>query len=102
MLGYWRFSGAWKRVTFSGMENQPDRKSLLDAYRVPGFRARSRVDGIGGDPPVFVITLDRRSKKRCAAPAANLVAAFTTTAGVGRAILAAEDARFISTSRWPA
>jgi len=53
MLGYWRFSGAWKRVTFSGMENQPDRKSLLDAYRVPGFRARSRVDGIGGDPPVF-------------------------------------------------
>jgi hypothetical protein len=97
MLGYWRFSGAWKRVTFSGMENQPDRKSLLDAYRVPGFRARARV--AGGDLPVFVITLDRRSKKRCAAPAANLVAAFTTTAGVGRAILAAEDARFISTSR---
>jgi len=45
MLDYLRFSGVWKCVTFSGMENQPDRKSLLDAYRVPGFRARSRVDG---------------------------------------------------------
>jgi hypothetical protein len=81
------------------MGKQPDQKSLLDAYRVPGFRARARVDGIGGDLPVFVITLDRRSKKRCAAPAANLVAAFTTADGVGRAILATEGARFISTSR---
>lgn len=52
MLGYLRFSEAWKRVTFSGMENQPDRKSLLDAYRVPGFRARARV--AGGDLRVFV------------------------------------------------
>jgi hypothetical protein len=82
------------------MEKQPDKKSLLDAYRVPGFRARARV--AGGDLPVFVITLDRRSKKRCAVHAASPVAAFTTTAGVGRAISVAEDERFISTSRWPA
>jgi hypothetical protein len=84
------------------MGKQPDQKSLLDAYRVPGFRARARVDGIGGDLPVFVITLDRRSKKRCAVHAASPVAAFTTTDGVGRAISVAEDERFISTSRWPA
>jgi hypothetical protein len=44
------------------MENQPDKKSLLYAYRLPGFRTRARVDGIGGDPPVFLITLDRRQK----------------------------------------
>jgi hypothetical protein len=84
------------------MEKRLDKKSLLDAYRVPGFRARARIYGIDGDPPVFVITLDRRSKKRCVAVATNPVAAFTTTAGDGYAILAAAGARFISTSRWPA
>ena len=81
------------------MGKQPNKKSLLDAYRLPGFRVRARVDGIGGDPSTFVITLDRRQKKRCAALAANPAAVFTTTDGAGRAILAAEDERFISTSK---
>jgi hypothetical protein len=84
------------------MEKHPDKKSLLDAYRVPGFRTRARVGGIDLKAPVFVITLVRRQKKRFAADAANPVAAFTTTAGIGRAILAAAGERFISTSRWPA
>jgi len=36
---------------------------LLDAYRVPGFRARSKLDYYDLEPPAFVITFDRRTKK---------------------------------------
>ncbi len=53
------------------MEQQPDKKTLLDAYRVPGYRARARIDGYEHEPPAFVITLDRRSKNVWRAPFAS-------------------------------
>jgi len=71
------------------MERQPDKKTLLDAYRVPGFRARARVDGHEQEPPAFVITLDRRSKKQCAAGAERDAGASTTNVGAACVILAA-------------
>ena len=82
------------------MDQQPDKKTLLDAYRVPGDRAR--VDGYEHEPPAFVIRLDRRSKKQCAADAGRDAAAYTTNAGDARAILAAEVGMFTSTLRYAA
>lgn len=79
--------------------NQPPIKTLRDAYKVHGFRVRARIDSDEHEPPAFVITLERRSKKRCAAGAGKRAAAFTTNAGDGRAILAAGSTTFISTSR---
>ena len=40
------------------------RKSLLDAYRFPGFRPKATIQGIFGDPKARVIRLERRQKKR--------------------------------------
>ena len=53
-----------KPVRLSGMENRADTRTLLDAYRMPGFRARAQVDGYALEPPAFVITLERRQKNR--------------------------------------
>ncbi len=95
-----RFSGGWKPVTFSGMKSPLDRapnKSLRDAYKVSGFRVRARIDSYDAlEHPAFVVTLDRRSKKRCAADAGSFAAAFTTNAGAGRAILAVATGKSIS------
>lgn len=63
------------------MKKSSDKTTLLDAYRVPGFRLRKHVDGYDLAKPAFVITLDRRSKKRCAVAAARHAATFTTRAG---------------------
>ena len=79
--------------------NKTPIKSLRDAYKVHGFRVRARIDSYEYKPPAFVLTLDRRSKKRCAADAGRRAAAFTTNAGDGRAILDAESTTFISTFR---
>jgi hypothetical protein len=85
------------------MKKQPDQppiKSLRDAYKVSGFRIQARIDSYDElEHPAFVITLDRRSKKRCAAGAGRSAAAFTTNAGDGRAILAAGIGKSISTFR---
>lgn len=82
------------------MTAQPDEspiKSLRDAYKVSGFRVRARVDSYEElDHPAFVVTLDRRSKKRCVAGAGSFAAAVTTNAGDGRAILAAVIGKSIS------
>jgi len=55
------------------MKKQPDKtpiKSLRDAYKVSGFHVRSKIDSYDElEHPAFVVTLDRRSKKRCAAAA---------------------------------
>jgi len=95
------FSGGWKRVTFSGMKKQPDKtpiKSLRDAYQVSGFRVRARIDSYDElEHPAFVITLDRRSKKRSAADVGRFAAAVTTNGGDGRAILDAAIGKSIST-----
>ena len=82
------------------MKKQPDKtpiKSLRDAYKVSGFCVRSKIDSYDElEHPAFVITLDRCSKKRCAAGAGKSAAAFTTNAGDGRAILAAAIGKSIS------
>ena len=95
------FSGGWKRVTFSGIKKQPDKtpiQSLRDAYKVSGFRVRARIDSYDElDHPAFVVTLDRRSKKRCAADAGSFAAAFTTSGGGEPAILDAAIGKSIST-----
>ena len=72
---------------------------LLDAYCVPGFRARAEIDRYDHKPPAFVITLDRRSKKRSVAGVANDARAYTANAGAERATLVAASMRSISISR---
>jgi hypothetical protein len=82
------------------MKSQSDRapnKSLRDAYQVCGFRMKARIDSYEElEHPAFVLTLDRRSKKRCAAGAGRFVAAFTTSGGAGRVTSAAAIGRSIS------
>ena len=74
---------------------------LSDAYTVPGFRVLQRVDGHESDRRIFVLTLTRRSKKRGgAAVAESGRTAFTTSAGGGRAILAAGTGKSILISRY--
>ena len=77
--------------------NKATAKKLLDAYKVAGFRARSRIEGWEAERASFVITLDRRSKKPPARDAASDAAVFTTSAGVGHAILDVVIGKFI----WP-
>ena len=74
-------------------------KSLLDAYKLAGFRAQAKIDSYEHEPPALVLTFDRRSKKRFAAVAENRAALFTTSAGDGRAISVAATGRSISISR---
>lgn len=85
------------------MKKQPDKtpvESLRDAYKVSGFRVQARVDSYDElEHPAFVVTLVRRSKKRCAASAGRFAAAFTTNAGDGRAILDAAIGTSISIFR---
>ena len=73
---------------------------LSDAYAVPGFRVLQRVDSHELDRRIFVLTLARRPKKRRgAAVAENGRTGFMTSAGGGRAILAAGTGKSISISR---
>jgi hypothetical protein len=46
-------------------------QTLSALFSFPGFRARSRLQGIFGDPPARLVTLVRRKKRRCA-PAVGL------------------------------
>ena len=70
---------------------------MRDAYKVSGFRVRARIDGYEDlKHPVFVITLDRRSKKRCAADAGTFAAAFTANVGDGCVISVAGIGKSIS------
>ncbi len=79
------------------MENQANKETLLAAYRVPGFRARAQIDSYEDNHAAFVITLDRRQKKRCAAYAGQPATVSMTSVGVGHATLAAADEKFIWT-----
>ena len=73
---------------------------LSDAYAVPGFRVLQRVESHEFDRRIFVLTLARRPKKRRGVAAAeNGRIAFMTSAGGGRAILAAGTGKSISISR---
>ena len=81
------------------MKKPPDKtpiKNLRDAYKVPGFRVRATLDSYEHEPPACALTLDRRSKKVCAAGAARRVDTFMTRAGVACAISAAAIEKSIS------
>jgi hypothetical protein len=83
------------------MEKPPDKvpiKNLRDAYKVPGFHVRAKLDSheLGGYG-VGVLTLDRRSKKACVADAEKPAAAFMTNAGGARATSVAATGKSIST-----
>ena len=80
------------------MENQANTESLLAAYAVPGFRARTRVEVYEiKKHPAFAITLNRHQKKRCAGFAARRITVSTTANGTALAISIAERTRFIWT-----
>ncbi len=81
------------------MKNQANKKALLAAYRVPGFRAQARVDSYDDHLRIFVITLTRRQKKRYAAAAEKDTAVFTTGAGIVRVVLTVATARSTSILR---
>jgi hypothetical protein len=82
------------------MKKRPDQTSiptLRSAYQVTGFRVRARIDSYDElKHSAFVITLVRRSKKRCAADVGSLAGAFTASAGGARVILDAAIGRSIS------
>ena len=54
-------------------------QTLSTVFSVPGFRARSRLHGIFGDPHARLVTLVRRKKQR-SAPAVGPGSAPSTTA----------------------
>lgn len=84
------------------MEKQPTKapiKNLRDAYKVPGFHVRVKINSYEHEPPAVVLTLDRRSKKRCAADAERRVAGFMTIAGDVRAIWRVATGKSISIFR---
>jgi hypothetical protein len=79
------------------MTNHPNKRTLLTAYRVPGFRTQARVDSYDDNHPAFVITLNRRSKKRCAAAVEKSITASMTGAGTEHGISIVGIAKSIST-----
>jgi len=54
-------------------------QTLSALFSFPGFRARSRLQGIFGDPHARLVTLVRRKKQRCA-PVVGCGTAPSTTA----------------------
>jgi hypothetical protein len=57
------------------MKKTDELKSLLDEYRVPGFRTLGRVRQDEKDPTAFALTLIRRQKKRYVVAAERFIAA---------------------------
>lgn len=82
---------------FSGMEKRPEIKSLLDGYRVPGFKTRARVKPDEKAPTAFVLTLDRRQKKQAVGSGGRLTEVFMIGNGVARVTSVVGAARSIST-----
>lgn len=54
------------------------KRRLLDEYQFPGFRPRSEIQGIFGDPKARIVRLERTKKKQHADVAAQCIAATTT------------------------
>ena len=85
------------------MEKQPAKipmKNLRDAYKVPSFHVRAKLDSHEFDGyGVAVLTLDRRSKKACATDAGRHAAGFMTRAGGVRAIWLVATGKSISIFR---
>lgn len=77
--------------------NPKPNSSLRDAYKVSGFRVRARIENYDDlKHPAFVLTLDRRSKKRFAVAAASCVAVVMDNVGDGCATSVAGIEKFIS------
>jgi hypothetical protein len=53
-------------------------RRLWDAYAFGGFRVQPTVRGVFGDPKARIVSLGRRSKKRCAATAQECSVVGTT------------------------
>jgi hypothetical protein len=75
-------------------------RRLWDTYRFPGFRPRSTVQGIFGDPKARVVYLERRGEKRFAAPAAISSEGDTIASGDGCEIWGVEIIESIWISRY--
>ena len=75
-------------------------RRLWDTYRFPGFRPRSTVQGVFGDPKARVVYLHRRGKKRYAEPAAISNEAGTIASDVGCGIWGVEIIESIWISRY--
>ena len=88
------------------MKNPTDtsrRRTLRDAYKIPGFYVLQRIDGYDElERPAFVLTLDRRSKKGCAVDAGKRAVVRTASAGGGCAISIAGIGKSISTFKYTA
>jgi len=88
------------------MEEETEKESLLAAYKVSGFRARSRVEVYEiKDRPALAITLERRQKKQCVPAVARNITTFTTKDGFVSATLIAGRTRsvwILSTGAWRA
>jgi hypothetical protein len=54
------------------------KRQLLDEYRFPGFRPRTDVHGVFGDPKARVIRLERTQKKQSADVVGKYTEAITT------------------------
>jgi hypothetical protein len=54
------------------------KRRLLDEYQFPGFRPRSEIQGIFGDPKARIIRLERNQKKRHAVAVAPCIGVITT------------------------
>jgi hypothetical protein len=78
------------------MEKSFSKVSLLDGYRMPGFRTRARIKPHDRDPMALVITLARSQKKPCAAGAVKSISASTTARRASRVISPAAIGTFIS------
>lgn len=53
-------------------------QTLSALFSFPGFRARSQLQGIFGDPHARLVTLVRRKKRRCAPGVGGGIASSTT------------------------
>ena len=81
------------------MKKQPETtpvKTLRDAYKVRGFRVLATLDSYEREPPVLVLTLNRRAKNNVRRRG-KFAEAFTTAAGGAHAISNAGIAKFMST-----
>jgi hypothetical protein len=78
------------------MEKSLSKASLLDGYRMTGFRTRARIKQHDRDPMALVIMLARSQKKPCAAGAARSISASMTARHASPAISPAAIDAFIS------
>ena len=72
-------------------------QTLSALFSFPGFRARSRLHGVFGDPHARLVTLVRRKKRQCARGVARGTGPSTTARRAGYGI----PMRPAGASMWP-